>query len=84
VAAARASGRAALDSALQAWASPRAVAPGDGVVLAELTGKELGLNDLFAALEAAGFVRDEVKAALARLANAGLVEPLPLASQPAF
>jgi len=43
---ARASGRAALQSALAAWAAPLAVQAGDGVVLVELRGQKKGLNDL--------------------------------------
>lgn len=80
---ARASGRAALDSALAAWAAPRGVAPADGVVLSELSGKRLGLGDLFTSLESAGIVPDEVRAAITRLVAAGIVEPLPLPSRDA-
>jgi hypothetical protein len=72
----RASGRAALDSALAAWAAPRGVAPADGVILAELSGKRLGLGDLCESLETAGIVPDEVRAAIGRLVAAGIVEPL--------
>jgi hypothetical protein len=78
---ARASGRAALDSALSAWAAPRQVAPGDGVILAELSGKRLGLSELCMSLETAGIVPDEVRAGVARLVEAGIVDPIPLASQ---
>lgn len=78
---ARASGRAALDSALAGWAGPRGLAPGDGVVLAELKGKRLGLPDLCRNLDSSGIAPDEVRAALGRLVAAGAVQPLPLASQ---
>ncbi len=78
---ARASGRAALESALAAWAAPRKIAPGDGVILAELSGKRLGLPHLCEALEIAGIEPADVKAGIARLVDAGIVEPLPLASQ---
>jgi hypothetical protein len=78
---ARASGRAALDAALAAWSTPLAVSPGDGVVLQELRGKRAGLNELSRALEDAGIPAAEVKAAVDRLATAGLVDPVPLASQ---
>jgi hypothetical protein len=77
---ARSSGRAALDAALAAWAGPRGVAPADGVILAELSGKRLGLGDLCAALEAAGIVAEEVRAGIARLVAAGIVEPVPMVS----
>ena len=81
VLAARAAGRAALDSALAEWATPRAVAPGDGVVLAELGGKPRGLNDLAVALEECGIALAEVRSAVDRLVTAKLVAPVPLASQ---
>ncbi len=78
---ARASGRTALESALAAWAGPRRVAPGDGVILAELSGKRLGLPHLCEALETTGIVAEEVRASIGRLVDAGIVETVPLASQ---
>jgi len=81
VLAARAAGRAALDAALASWATPRAIAPGDGVVLGELGGKPRGLNDLADALEECGIEVAEVRSAVDRLVAAGLVSPVPLASQ---
>ena len=81
VTAARSSGRSALDAALAAWAAPRGLSPGDGVVLSDLKGKRMGLPDLCRTLEDTGIPADEVKAALGRLVTAGAVEPLPLASQ---
>ncbi len=79
---ARASGRPALEAALSAWASARGVAPGDGVLLAELSGKRLGLTDLVRSLEITGIAADEVRAGVRRLVDAGIAEPVPLASQP--
>ncbi len=76
---ARASGRAVLDSALAAWAAPRSILPGDGILLPELAGKRLGLTDLFRSLEPAGVVPAEVRDALGRLVDAGIVDPVPLA-----
>lgn len=81
VLAARASGRAALDAALAAWASGRGVAPTDGVLLAELSGKQRRVTDLCDALENAGVAAEEVRAGIGRLVDAGIVEPLPLKSQ---
>lgn len=81
VAGARASGRSALDSALAEWAASRRVAPGDGVILAELSGKRLGLSHLCEVLEVTGIVPDEVRAAVSRLVDAGIVEPVPIGSQ---
>jgi hypothetical protein len=74
---ARGLSRAALDSALAAWASPRQVEPGDGVLLGELLERPRGLPDLTQALEDAGASPAEIRAAVARLVNAGLVDPVP-------
>lgn len=81
VAEARGAGRTALEAALAAWAESRHVAPGDGVVLSELSGKRLGLANLCEALEPSGIVADEIRASVGRLVDAGIVEPIPLASQ---
>ena len=81
VATARASGRSALDAALVAWSTPLGIAPGDGVVLIELRAGKKGLNDLGRALETTGLEPAELKASIDRLYVAGLVEPVPLASQ---
>jgi hypothetical protein len=75
---ARASGRATLDAALAAWAEPLGVAPSDGIVLAELSGKRLGVSALCTALEGAGIAAEDVRAGIGRLVGAGLVEPVPL------
>jgi hypothetical protein len=81
VAAARQSGRAALDAALAAWAAPLGVQPGDGVVLSELRVERRGIPELSRALEEAGIELAEVRAAVDRLVTAGAVAPVPLASQ---
>ncbi len=78
---ARASGRAALESALAAWATPRGVTPADGAILSELSGKRLGLGALCEALETTGIAPDEVRAGIGRLVEAGIVDPLPPASR---
>jgi hypothetical protein len=78
---ARASGRTALDAAVAAWAAPLGVSPGDGVVLGELRTTRRGLSDLAEGLEACGIEPKEVRAAVDRLVTAGLVDPVPLASQ---
>lgn len=82
---ARGQSRAALDAALGAWAEPRQVQPGDGVILGELLDRARGLPDLSRALEAAGISAAEVRAAIARLVTAGLVDALPMkpAEEPA-
>jgi hypothetical protein len=76
---ARSSGRSVLEAALAGWAGPRRLAPGDGVVLAELSGKQLGLAHLCESLEVTGIPADEVRAAVGRLVDAGIVQPVPLA-----
>ena len=73
---ARGVGRGALDTALSAWAGPRQVQPGDGVLLGELLERPRGLADLSRALEDAGHSAAEVRAAVGRLVAAGLVEPV--------
>ena len=79
---ARASGRASLDAALASWARPLGVTPPDGVLLAEISGKRLGLSALCATLEGAGIAAEDVRAGIARLVAAGLVEPVPLHEPP--
>jgi hypothetical protein len=78
---ARGVGRAALDAALAAWSAPLQVEPSDGVLLAELRDKPRGLPELTRAVEDAGVSAAEVRGAIGRLVKAGLVEPVPLASQ---
>ncbi len=81
VQAARGLSRAALDAALSAWAAPRQVQPADGVLLGELLDDPRGLGDLTRALEDAGASAAEVRAAVARLVSAGLVDLVPTARQ---
>lgn len=78
---ARGMSRAALDAALVGWAAPFQVEPGDGMFLGEFQDKPHGLTDLTHALEGAGTTAAEVRAAIARLVKAGLVDPVPLASR---
>lgn len=71
---ARGLSRSALDAALAAWAAPRQVDPGDGVLLGELLDKPRGLSDLTRAFENAGASAAEVRSAVARLVSSGLVD----------
>lgn len=73
---ARSSGRSALDAALAAWAAPFKVQPGDGLLLSELRGQRKGLGDLVQAMESSGIEAADVKAAVDRLVQAGLAEPV--------
>jgi len=77
VASARGLSRSALEAALAAWAEPRQVQPGDGVVLGELRDRPRGLPEVTRGLESAGSSAAEVRAALGRLVAAGLVDPVP-------
>jgi hypothetical protein len=81
VAVARTTGRSALAAALAAWAEPLRLAAGDGIILGELREARMGVSDLCKRLEDAGIAPDEVRGALERLVAAGVVAPLPLASQ---
>jgi hypothetical protein len=81
VAVARTAGRSALDQATAAWATPHGVAAGDGVVLGELRTARRGLGDLAEALAGCGIDAKQVRDAIDRLVAAGLVDPVPLASQ---
>ena len=76
---ARGLSRASLDAALAAWAAPRQVEPGDGVLLGELLGEPRGLSELTRAFEDAGASSAEVRSALGRLVTAGLVDLVPAA-----
>jgi hypothetical protein len=73
---ARAQGRAALDSAQRAWAAPLQVDPIDGVVLGELRGGKRSIADIARTLEDCGTSAAEVKSAIDRLTDVGLVEPV--------
>jgi hypothetical protein len=74
---ARAQGRAALDSAQRAWAEPLRVDPVDGVMLGELRGGKRSIAEIARTLEDCGTSAAEVKSAIDRLTDAGLVEPAP-------
>jgi hypothetical protein len=78
---ARAQGRNALDGAQRRWSEPLGLEPGDGVVLCELKPGRLSLADVAGALENCGSSRGDVKEAVDRLVDRGLVEPLPLPAQ---
>ncbi len=83
VAAARAQGRSALEAAQRAWAEPLRVEPGDAVVLGELRGGRKGIAEMARSLETCGVTQPEVKAAVDRLCDAGLVEPAAIPAQAA-
>lgn len=75
--AARAQGRSALESAQRSWAASLGVEPTDGVVLSELRAGRRSIADVARGLEDCGTSPAEVKVAVDRLAEVGLVEPVP-------
>jgi len=83
VAAARASGRSALETAERNWATPLGIQPNDGVVLGELRGGRRSIADLARELEPCGVSAADVKAIVDRLCEAQLVEPQPVAASEA-
>jgi hypothetical protein len=83
VAAARASGRGALETAERNWAVPLGIQPNDGVVLGELRGGRRSIADLARELESCGVSATDVKAIVDRLCEAQLVEPQPATSEAA-
>jgi DNA-binding MarR family transcriptional regulator len=78
---ARAQGRSALDGAQRRWSEPLGLETGDGVVLGELKQGRRSLADVARALEDCGSTRGDVKEAVDRLVDRGLVQPLPLPAQ---
>src|SRR5919204_1341940 len=75
ITAARAQGRTALEGAQRTWAEPLRIEPSDGVVLGELRGGKKSIADVARALEDCGVTQPEVKSAVDRLTDAGLVAP---------
>jgi DMSO/TMAO reductase YedYZ molybdopterin-dependent catalytic subunit len=80
---ARAQGRNALDAAQRTWAEPHRIAPADGVVLGELRSGRKSIAEIAKGLDDCGTSPAEVKAAVDRLTDAGLVEPVPASTQAA-
>jgi hypothetical protein len=83
IAAARASGRGALESAERNWATPLGIQPNDGVVLGELRSGRRSIAELARDLESCGVSAADVKVIVDRLCEAQLVEPQPVAASEA-
>lgn len=69
-------GRAAFDQATGAWAASLGLQPGDGAYLAELRSSQRSMVELVELLDDCGATTGEAKAALDRLLNANLAEPV--------
>ena len=72
---ARAQGRDTLTAAQKAWAAPLHVEPADGTVLGELRGGRKSIAEVARGLEDCGTSAAEVKSAMDRLSDVGLIEP---------
>jgi hypothetical protein len=79
VQAARAQGRPALAAAQESWATPLHLDPADGVVLGELRAGRKSIAEITRGLDDCGTSAAEVKSAVDRLSDAGLIEPIPAA-----
>ena len=75
-----ANGRTAFDAIRVEWAKQFAVQAEDGLLVSELSGAPMRLEDLLETLEGTGTTRDQAKAGLDRLHGAGLVEPVAVTS----
>ncbi|HVP69057.1 MAG TPA: hypothetical protein VMT17_17540 [Anaeromyxobacteraceae bacterium] len=73
----RALGRDALEVAQSRWATPLGLEGHDGVVLSELRPGRRSLPELTHALEVCGTTPGQVRDAVDRLVERGMVEPVP-------
>jgi hypothetical protein len=71
-----ADGRGAFDQMRVEWAKTFKAQSEDGLLISELSGAPLRLEDLLKSLEDTGATRDDVKDGLERLHGAGLIEPV--------
>jgi hypothetical protein len=76
VASRSAPGRDSFDAARTAWAADRGIVPGDGLYLGELVRGPMTLDEITRAVDSCGASRGEVHEAVARLASAGMIEPV--------
>lgn len=67
-------GRVAFDAEREAWAKTFGVQSDDGLLVSELSGAPMKLEDLTRALEDTGASREQLKSMLERLHGQGLVE----------
>jgi hypothetical protein len=71
------SGRAQFDAARASWSTPRGLAPEDGLFLVEFGESDRTLPEAVRNLDGCGTTAKEVKAALTRLLECGMIEPVP-------
>ena len=76
VAARSGSGRTSFEAARTAWSGPLALQPNDGLFLGELQSGPKTIEEMVQALESCGTTRVEVKLAIDRLNELGLVDAL--------
>ncbi|MEI7703303.1 MAG: hypothetical protein WCK73_01750 [Deltaproteobacteria bacterium] len=73
----RSMGRDALTLAERRWAEPLGLLPTDGIVMAEIRHGRTALADIARSLDACGTPAAQVREAVDRLVEKGLVEALP-------
>ncbi|MFL5350694.1 MAG: hypothetical protein ACJ8AT_38475 [Hyalangium sp.] len=76
------SGRAQFDAARAGWGAPRGIAPEDGLFLVEFGESDRTLPEAVRNLEGCGTTAKEVKAAVKRLLECGMLEPVPAPPPP--
>lgn len=69
-------GRSNFDAARAAWAAPLMLEPADGLFFGELSGGPKTIEEVADALESCGTTRREVKAAIDRLTDLHMIEPV--------
>lgn len=76
-------GRAPFDAARKAWSEPLGLTPEDGLFLGEFGSADKTLAEAARNLEGCGTSPRELKAAVARLLERGMLEPVPAPVSPA-
>ena len=70
-------GRAQFEAARAAWGGPRGLATDDGLFLLEFKEHDRTLTEASRSLDSCGTTAKEVKAAVERLLECGMLEPVP-------
>jgi hypothetical protein len=74
-------GRAQFDAARAAWSAPRGLTPEDGLYLMDFSQGERTITDAVRSLDSCATPK-EVKAAIERLLECGMLEPVPEPVEP--